>query len=105
MSGELWSLDGWTLLVILAMALVTYATRVAGVVLVRFIPVRGRVAAALEAIPGSVLIALIAPMVLATGIAETAAAVLTLAVAFRGPPILAILTGVIAVVALRAAGL
>ena len=100
-----WALDGWTLLVIAAMALVTYATRVTGVLLVRFVPVSGRVAAALEAIPGAVLIALIAPMVLTTGLAETLAAVVTLGLTARTPPIVAIIGGVACVVALRAAGI
>ena len=102
---DLWSVDGWTLLVIAAMAGVTYASRVTGVLLVRVVPVSGRLAAALEAIPGSVLVALIAPTVLATGVAESAAALVVVVLAFRGPPILAIVAGVTTVVALRAIGL
>ena len=95
------SLDPRTLLAILGMALATYLTRIAGVWLVRRVAVRGRAAGALEAVPGAVLVALIAPTVLATGPAESLAALATLLAARRLPLLLAILLGVAAVVAFR----
>ncbi len=87
---------------IAAMALATYATRFLGFWLVRHRAVSGRFAGALEAVPGAVLTAIIAPMVLATGPAESAAALITLLLASRLPLILAVAGGCVAVVALRA---
>lgn len=90
-----------TLLAIVAMAAVTWATRVAGLWLVRYVPLTGRGAAALEAVPAAVLMSVIAPMVFMTGPAETIASALTLAAAFRLPLMAAVVVGVAAVVALR----
>ena len=87
---------------IAAMALSTYATRVAGYWLVRRTAVRGRLAGALEAVPGAVLTAIIAPMAFATGPAETLAALATVLLALRLPLIVAVAGGCLAVVALRA---
>src|SRR4051812_11482435 len=50
-------LDAATLAAILAMAAVTYATRLAGFALVRRLDLRGRARLALEAVPGAVLMA------------------------------------------------
>ncbi len=47
------------------MALTTYATRIGGVVIMRWIPLSRRVQRFLEALSGSVLVALVAPMALA----------------------------------------
>jgi uncharacterized membrane protein len=52
--------------------------------------------------PGSILVALIAPTVLSTGPAESGAALVTIALAWRLPPLVAIAGGVASVVALRA---
>ena len=94
-----------TLAAITAMALVTYATRVLGVILVRHVAIRGRAEAALDAVPGSVLLAIIAPTVFATGVAETAAALVTVVVAARAPAVAAILAGIGTVVLLRHFGM
>lgn len=96
------SLDPYTLAAILAMAAATYATRLAGLVLVRHIPAAGRFKAALEAVPPAVLMAVIAPMVLATGIAETIAAAICAVAATRLPLFAVVAIGVVAVVVLRA---
>lgn len=96
------SLDPLVLAAIAAMAAATYATRFFGFWLVRHRNLGGRLAGALEAVPGAVLTALIAPMALATGPAETAAAVLTVLLALRLPLIVAVAGGCLAVVALRA---
>ncbi|HQY74739.1 MAG TPA: AzlD domain-containing protein [Aestuariivirga sp.] len=52
--------------------------------------------------PPAILMAVIAPTILTTGLAESIAAVLTAAVAFmRAPLVVTVLTGVISVVLLR----
>ena len=97
------SLDPPTLLAIAGMALATYATRVGGLYLMRRVTVRGRLKSALDAMPPAILMAVIAPTVLATGIAETAAAVITAGAAMlRLPLVVIILIGVVSVVLLRA---
>lgn len=95
-------LDPLVLAAIAGMAVATYLTRFMGYWLVRHRSVSGRLAGALEAVPGAVLTAIIAPMVFATGPAETAAAALTVLLALRLPLIVAVAGGCIAVVALRA---
>jgi len=95
------TVDPASLAAIAAMAVVTWATRVAGLWFVRFVPLSGRGAAALEAVPAAVLMSVIAPMVFMTGPAEALAAALTMLAAFRLPLIAAVVIGVGAVVMLR----
>lgn len=91
-----------TLLAIIGMALATYATRASGLYLMRGIAVRGRLKAALDALPPAILMAVIAPTILATGIAETTAAGITAAAAMlRLPLVVTLLIGVASVVVLR----
>jgi uncharacterized membrane protein len=91
-----------TILAILGMALATYATRVSGLYLMRGVVVKGRLKAALDALPPAILMAVIAPTILTTGFAETIAAALTATAAFmRLPLVVTILIGVISVVLLR----
>ena len=91
-----------TLLTILGMALVTYATRAGGFWLMGLVSPSPRVEAWLKQIPGAVLVALIAPTVLASSIAETLAAIATLLVAVRTKNVLiAMLVGVSTVAFLR----
>lgn len=91
-----------TILAILGMALATYATRACGLYLMRGVVVKGRLKAALDALPPAILMAVIAPTILTTGPAESIAAILTAAVAFmRVPLVVTVLTGVISVVLLR----
>ncbi len=94
-------LDPVTLAAILAMAASTYFTRIFGYWLVRRTTVSGRLASALEAVPGAVLTAIIAPMAFATGAAESGAALLTVLLALRLPLIVAVAGGCLAVVGLR----
>ena len=90
------------LLAIILMGLMVYTTRISGLLLMRGVEVKGRMKAALDAVPPSVLTAVIAPTVFMTGHAETIAAVLTAIVAVvRAPLLVTILTGVVSVVALR----
>ena len=96
-------LDPGVLSAIIAMALVTYLTRIAGYWVVRRFTLSGRIAAGLEAVPGAILIALIAPAALTTGIAESAAAGAAVAVAvLRGPMLVAVASSAGLAAALRA---
>ncbi|MGB8313045.1 MAG: AzlD domain-containing protein [Aestuariivirga sp.] len=91
-----------TVLAIAGMALATYATRASGFYLMRGVTVRGRLKAALDALPPAILMAVIAPTILTTGIAETIAAAITAVSAFlRAPLVATILIGVASVVLLR----
>jgi len=95
-------LDPLVLAAIAGMAASTYLTRIAGYWLVRRIAVRGRLGGALEAVPGAVLTSIIAPMIFATGIAESLAALATVLLALRLPLVVAVAGGCATVVALRA---
>ncbi|MGY2047364.1 AzlD family protein [Methylobacterium sp. JK268] len=94
--------DPGALAAILAMAAITYATRIAGLFLAGRLAPTGRARAAFEAIPAAVLTALIAPSALATGWRETCAAALAALAATRLPLLATVAIGVAAVVALRA---
>jgi uncharacterized membrane protein len=96
------NVDTLNLVAILGMALVTYATRVAGLALAGRLALSPRAQAAFDAIPPAVLIAVIAPSALATGWAETAAAALTALAATRLPVLGVVAVGVVAVVVFRA---
>jgi uncharacterized membrane protein len=95
-------IDPTNLAAIVAMAIVTYATRTAGIFLAGRLALSGRAAAAFEAIPPSVLVAVIAPTVLATGKAETLAALVTAIAATRLPLLATVGVGVVSIVVLRA---
>ena len=96
-------IDMPALLAILGMALATYATRLSGFYLLRGLNVTGRMKAGLDALPPAILMAVIAPVILTTGIAETVAAGITAVAAYlRLPLALVIIVGVASVVALRA---
>ena len=95
------SLDPTTLAAIVAMAVVTYATRVAGLIFADRLALKGRAKAAFDAIPPAVLVAVIAPTALATGWRETVAAAITAVAATRVPLLATIVVGVAAIVLLR----
>jgi uncharacterized membrane protein len=86
---------------ILAMAAVTYATRIAGLAFARHVMPSARARAAFEAIPAAVLIAVVAPTLVATGRAETGAAIITVLAATRLPLVAVVAVGVASVVVLR----
>jgi branched chain amino acid efflux pump len=95
-------LDPTTLLAIAGMALATYATRTGGFAFMRFMEVKGRMKAALEAMPVAILMSVIAPTVAATGVAETLAAVITAGAAILRLPLIAVvIVGITSVVGLR----
>lgn len=93
--------DAATVLAIAGMAVITYATRVAGLFLAGRLALSGRARTAFEAIPAAVLVALIAPAILTTGLAETIAALVTCVAAMRLPLLATIALGVVTVVLLR----
>jgi uncharacterized membrane protein len=85
------------------MALATYATRAGGLWLASRFDLSERAGAWLEAIPGAILVSLVAPVVLTGGPAEALAALAVVVVAVRtGSLPAAMVTGVVAVVAFRA---
>ncbi|SFB46504.1 Uncharacterized membrane protein [Rhizobium sp. NFR07] len=92
-------------LAILAMAAATMLTRLSGLFLLRHVSLEGPLRAAIEAIPPAVLMAVVAPTALATGIAETIACLVTALAAFRLPMLAAVGLGVTCVALLRAVGL
>jgi len=88
---------------IVAMGLATYLTRIAGYWLVRRFTLSGRVRAGLEAVPGAILIPLIAPSAFATGFAESAAAAVALLVAvLRWPMLVALIASAAVAAGIRA---
>jgi uncharacterized membrane protein len=95
------TLDPTTFAAILAMALVTYASRIAGLFVADRLVLTGRAKAAFDAIPPAVLVAVIAPTALNTGWAETIAAGVTMVAATRLPLLATVAVGVAAVVLLR----
>lgn len=90
-----------TLLAIFAMAAATIATRVGGLLLIRYVTIGESQKRALEAIPPAVLMAVIAPTALVTGPAETIAAAATAFAAMRLPLLASVAIGVVSVAVLR----
>jgi uncharacterized membrane protein len=94
--------DPITLLAIALMALATYATRAGGLWLANRFDLSERAGAWLDAIPGAILVSLVAPTVLTGGLAGALAALAVVVVAVRSGSLpLAMATGVVAVVVLR----
>ncbi len=95
--------DPLTLLTIVLMALVTYATRAGGLWMANRLSLSEGVERWLEYIPGAILVSIVAPAVLAAGLAEALAAAAVVIVASKtGNLFFSMVTGVVAVVALRA---
>jgi uncharacterized membrane protein len=94
-------IHGSTLLAILLMALTTYLTRVLGYLGLRDRGLGPRAVAVLEAVPGCVLIAVIAPSFVASRPADLMALAITLAAATRLPLLPTVLTGIAAAGGLR----
>ncbi len=87
---------------ILLMAVATYATRAGGLWLASRLALSGRVEAWLDFIAGAMLVSIVAPVVLASGLAEALAALAVVLVASRtGSSPVAMVTGVFAVLVLR----
>ncbi len=96
------SLDTTTLLAILAMAAVTYVTRIAGLFVADRLALSDRAKAAFDAIPPAVLVAVVAPTAFTTGWAEALATAITAIAATRLPLLATVAVGVVSVVLLRA---
>jgi uncharacterized membrane protein len=94
-------LDGTTVLTIVLMGLVTYLTRIAGFFIAGRLSLEGRARAAFDAIPVSVLTAVIAPTLLTSSVPETLAGVVTILAAFRLPLLGTVAVGVASVILLR----
>jgi len=91
------------LLTILGMAFVTYAMRAGGLWLMSRVTLSGRMEAALRTVPGAVLISLVAPGVLSSGVPGMVAALITVLVAARtSNALIAMVAGVLALLAVRA---
>jgi uncharacterized membrane protein len=100
--SSLFSVDASTMLAIIGMGVATYTTRLSGLLLMRSVVVKGRVKAALDAVPPAVLMAVITPTVFMSGIAEIlAAGVTALAAYLRAPLLVTILVGMGSVVLFR----
>ena len=100
--SDLFALNWPWALAIIGMAVVTYATRISGLLLLNGVAVKGRMKAALDAVPVSVMMAVITPSVLMTGKAETISAIIVAVCAyFRAPLVVNILVGMGSVVLLR----
>jgi len=94
--------DLQTLIAILGMALITYFTRVAGFFLIKRVKVTKRVEAFLKALPGTILISIVAPIVVTSGKPEMIASAATAVVAWRtGNLAISMAVGVLSVFFLR----
>lgn len=94
--------DSLTILAIVLMALVTYATRAGGLWLASRLNLSERAEAWLEQLPGAILVSLVAPAVLTSGILGALAALAVVMVALRtGSLPAAMVTGVATIVVLR----
>lgn len=90
------------MLAIVLMALATYATRAGGLWLASRLDLSWRVEAWLGYIPGAILVSLVAPAVLASGLDEALAGLAVVLVAIRTASLpLAMVVGVGAVVLFR----
>ena len=101
--AETFSLDPLVVGVILAMAAVTFVTKVGGLWLLSRFEVSERLEAGISVLPGAIVIAILSPELAEGGPAEWAAAAVTLLVMRRtGSILLALIAGVVGVVAFRA---
>ncbi|MDD7910337.1 MULTISPECIES: AzlD family protein [Pseudovibrio] len=101
MMEELFATDVMSLWTIFLMGLSTYVTRIAGVYVLRYVTLSGRMEEALKAVPPAIFMSIIAPVAFMTGPAETISAALTAVVAMRAPLLPSICVGVICVAFLR----
>ena len=92
-------------ILIIFTGIVTYVTRSAGhVVLARFKHLHPRVEAALEAVPGAVLVTIVLPPALTNGPLELVAMLAALVASFRLSPIVVLAIGMTIIVGGRALG-
>lgn len=102
MSSPVFDLDPVVVGVILLMAGATALTKVGGLWLLSQVDVNDRLEAGLSVLPGAIVVAILGPELLAGGPTEWAAAGVTAVTMARTESILlALVTGVLSVVALR----
>jgi uncharacterized membrane protein len=93
------------LLVVLGMAAVTYLARAGGLWLMNRVTLSPRLERALRTLPGTVLVAIVAPLVFSGDMAVRIGAAVTVLVSLRVPNVLvAMLAGVATVALVRAVG-
>lgn len=98
----MWDVDRQFLLAIAAMAAASYACRIAGYLLMGYVPITERVQAALKAIPLGVMIGIVMPSVLAGKIPEwVGLAVVFVVMKATGKDVVAALAGAAAVAICR----
>lgn len=101
MTDDLGAAGVW--LIIAAMAIVTYLTRIGGFLLMAYVPLTRRVRAFLQALPGAVVVAIVLPVAVKGGIAASLAVAVSLAVmAWRKSDVVAVVCGVAAAALVRA---
>jgi uncharacterized membrane protein len=92
-------------LAIAAMALATYLCRISGVVLMGFIPLTPHVRRGLAALPGSIVVATVLPLVERLGLAAGLALVAAVgSMMLRRSELLALVVGMVVISAARAFG-
>ena len=99
--------EGWGVLAaIAAMAAATYAMRAGGFLLMAQVPLTPRLRKMLDALPGSVVVAVVLPIVVRDGpVAALAIGAAVLAMLVRRNDLVAVLTGMAVAAAARAGGL
>jgi uncharacterized membrane protein len=101
MTDDLGAAGVW--LVIAAMAVVTYLTRIGGFIVMGYVPLTRRVRAFLQALPGAVVVAIVLPIVVKDGgPAVLAVAVALVVMAWRKNDLIAVICGVAAAALVRA---
>jgi uncharacterized membrane protein len=100
--SDVLSLDPLVVGVVLAMAAVTFVTKVGGLWLLSRFEVSDRLESGISVLPGAIVIAILGPELAEGGPAEWAAAGVTLLVMWRtGSILLALVAGVVGVVTFR----
>lgn len=99
-------LGSWgAIIAIVAMALATYLCRIAGVVLMGFIPLTPHVRRGLAALPGSIIAATVLPLIERLGLAAAIALLAAIgSMVLRRSELLALVVGMSAIAGLRALG-
>ena len=98
--------DRGVLAAILAMAAATYAMRAGGFLLMAYVPLTPRLRRMLDALPGSVVVAAVLPILVREGpVAALAIAAAGAVMLLRRNDLLAVLTGMAVAAGARAAGL
>ena len=93
------------ILAIGAMAIATYLCRIAGVALMSFIPLTPHVRRGLAALPGSIVVATVLPLIERLGAAAAVALLVAIGtMILRRSELLALLSGMATISALRALG-